>query len=143
VAAKREPHEPTSEIHSQVHADHALVSRWLMEIPLASAEAEDNEEHSGNVHVEQELTEENRSNFEKVDLKTLANSARNTLKKRKKGREAWKDKRTKLRKVLRKLESSRIKDILDRSFAYPKDIYIYIYIYTRSQLPSYNRVSRK
>ncbi len=117
MAAKREPHEPTSEIHSQVHADHALVSRWLMEIPLASAEAEDNKEHGGNAHVEQELTEENRSNFKKVYLKTLANSARNTVKKRNKGRETWKDKRTKLRKVLRKLESSRIRDILDRSFA--------------------------
>jgi len=61
VAAKREPHVPTSEIHSQAHASHALVSRWLMEIPLASAEAEDNKEHGGNAHVEQELTEENRS----------------------------------------------------------------------------------
>jgi len=117
VAAKREPHMPTSEIHSQEHVGHALVTRWLMEIPLASAEVEDNEEHGGNAHVEQELTKENRSNFKKIDLKTLANSARNTLKKRKKGREVWKDKRTKLRKVLRKLESSRIRDILDRSFA--------------------------
>jgi hypothetical protein len=56
-----------------------------MEIPLASAEVEDDEEHCRNVHVEQELEEENRSNFKKLHLKTLANSARNTVKKERKG----------------------------------------------------------
>jgi hypothetical protein len=51
-----------------------------MEMQLVLAEAEGDGEHSGGEHVKQDLAEESRSNFKKIDPKSLTNPTGDTVK---------------------------------------------------------------